>query len=79
MELLVILYFSIYLGLTTFRINNYPEKLSAFKIAIISSLYPLQILIFLLNIFLYFFGIHLQYHAAIIVSDEDYEDMTDKD
>ena len=79
MELLIILYFSIYLGLTTFRINSYPEKLSAFKLAIISSLYPLQILIFLLNIFLYFFGIHLQYNAAIIVSDEDYKDMTDKD
>lgn len=79
MELLVILYFSIYLGVTTFRIHSYPERISAFKLAIISSLYPLQMLIFLLNIFLFLFGIYLQYKAIIVVSEEDYKDMTDED
>ena len=79
MEFLIILYFSIFLGLTTFRINNYPEEISAFKLAIISSLYPIQMLIFLLNLFLYFFGIHLQYHAVIIISNNDDKNMTDKD
>lgn len=72
-------YLSIYLIVASFRIQTYPNKLSAFKICVASLFYPFSIVCFLLNIPLSFLGVYLQYKTVITVSSDLLKEMTDND
>jgi uncharacterized membrane-anchored protein YitT (DUF2179 family) len=73
------IYLSIYLIVASFRIQSYPNQISAMKICIASLFYPISVMCFLLNIPLNFFGVYLQYKTVITVSKEILEEMTDND
>jgi uncharacterized membrane-anchored protein YitT (DUF2179 family) len=67
-----------FLVISSIKIYSAPDYINSTKVILSSLFYPLHILFYLVNIPLFFIGVHLQFNSTIILNEKEKKIMTDK-
>lgn len=63
----------------TILIYRMPNKVSLLKLMLVAALYPLQIFLFILAEVYRLFGVGLFLECSILMTEEEYQDLSDRE